>query len=73
MKNQACTSRNGSLQVELIMKGMISMFGGSIIKTCGRFCHWFGRCLNQHEGECLGYMEPDDEEDEYERIDRLTY
>ena len=31
---------------------------------CGRFCHWLGHCLNQNEGECLGYQEPDDEHPE---------
>lgn len=40
-------------------------------KVCGRFCYWFGRCLNQHEGECLGYVEPDDDDDDI--IERMSY
>jgi len=40
---------------------------------CGQFCHWLGRCLNQHEGECLGYVEPDDNDEIEDRIDKLTY
>ena len=43
---------------------------------CGKFCSWFGRCLNQHEGECFGYQEPDDDDEYYEEddiIERMTY
>jgi hypothetical protein len=43
------------------------------IRRCGRFCHWLGHCLNQRDGSCRGYLEPDDEDDMDDRIERLTY
>jgi len=44
-----------------------------LIRQCNRFCVWIGRCINQHEGECLGYVEPDDEDDVDEILDKITY
>lgn len=38
---------------------------------CGRFCHWFSICLNRHNGECVGFSEPDDDEVE-DIFDKLT-
>ena len=43
-----------------------------LIKRCNQFCVWLGRCLNQHEGECMGYAESDDDEIE-DRLDEMTY
>lgn len=43
-----------------------------LIRKCNRFCIWMGRCLNQHEGECMGYAEPDDDDIDDE-IERMTY
>ena len=43
-----------------------------LIRKCNRFCVWMGRCLNQHEGECMGYAEPDDDDID-EEIERMTY
>lgn len=50
--------------------------GGNVmglVKQCNRFCVWLGRCLNQHEGDCMGYAEPDDEDDIEDRLDEMTY
>lgn len=44
-----------------------------LAKVCGRFCSWFGRCLNQHEGECLGYVEPEDDDKTEDLIDKMAY
>lgn len=38
---------------------------------CGRFCHWFSICLNRHNGECVGFSEPDDDEVE-DIFDKIT-
>ena len=36
--------------------------------------HWAGRFRNQHEGECVGYQEDDDDNDEAEEVlERATY
>lgn len=46
-----------------------------LTKQCGRFCHWLGHCMNQHNGDCVGYREPDedDTDEAEERLERMTY
>lgn len=45
-----------------------------LIKQCGRFCHWLGHCAHQHAGDCMGYAEPDNDEDDIEdKLERTTY
>ena len=39
---------------------------------CNRFCRWYGYCVNQSGGECLGFEEPDEDETE-DFIDKITY
>lgn len=44
------------------------------VKQCGRFCHWLGHCAHQHVGDCMGYSEPDEDEDEIDdRLEKTTY
>ncbi len=44
-----------------------------LIKKCGRFCTYLGHCMNQHEGECLGYVEPENDDEVEERLDNIAY
>lgn len=42
-------------------------------KVCGRFCSYFWHCINRHEGECVGYAEPEEDDESEDMMDRLTY
>lgn len=42
-------------------------------RVCGRFCHWFSLCLNRHEGECLGFVEPEEDDETEDMIDKMAY
>ena len=44
-----------------------------LVKACGKFCSYFWRCLNRHDGECLGYAEPEEDDEMEDRIDKMTY
>ena len=64
----ACGSPSGNQQATLLWKGDFMGF----ISRCGKFCNLIWHCKNRHEGECLGYQEPDDDEME-DIIDRMAY
>ena len=44
-----------------------------LIKKCGRFCGYFWRCLNRQEGDCMGYAEPEEDDENEDRLDRMAY
>lgn len=45
-----------------------------MFNKCNHWCKWYGYCTNTTGSHCLGLELPDEEESEQEeRIERLTY
>ena len=48
--------------------------GMVMFNKCNHWCKWYGYCTNTTGGHCLGLELPDEDESEQEeRIERLTY